>query len=281
MFESVRRAPLALALVLVLAGVAVAGDEADPKAETPKAEIGKKVPDFTTTDVEGKAFQLSKAAFTRADAEGAVRAAAGKFGAAKDAPWTTPIADLSGVKDEDGELDTALVRDLACAAGMQLGLTATEDTIEGYETLGDLVDWIAGAIDAPLLFVAWSPNCPSVKGQNDRFVEVVAKSGVRAFVLACNTRDTEEHYTRFKDTFEFNIRIFPDREQKVTDILGGTKTPHYFLVDKTGVLRYRGALDNDAMGYMDDEERDNWVLDAVAALKAGKELAQTETEPSG
>lgn len=276
MLKVVALGPLVLVLILLAGYPASAGKES---AET--AELGKKVPDFTTADAAGKSFQLSKAAFTRADAEAAVRAAAVKFGAAKDAAWDTAIATLSGVKDDDGDLDTALVRDLACAAGVDFGLTATEESAEPFKTLGDLVSWIDGARNAPFLFVTWSPNCPSVKSQNDRFVEVAALSGARTFVLACNARDNEEHYARFKDIFEFNIRILPDREQKVTDILGGKVTPHYFLVDKDLVLRYRGALDNDAMGYMDDDEREDWILDAVAALKAGKELTKTESEPSG
>lgn len=280
MSKSTSLGPLVLALVLLSAAGAGAGEEPE-KAETAAAEIGKKVPDFTTKDVEGKSFQLSKSAFTREDAVSAVMQAAGRFGAPADAGPDTPIASLSGVKDEDGDLDTALVRDLACSAGAYYGLTATEDTVEDFKTLGDLVAWLAAARDAPLLFVVWSPNCPSVKGQNDRLVEVAAKSGVRVFAVASNTRDTEEHYAKFKDAFEFNIRIFPDREQKVTDILGGKVTPHHFLLDKDGVLRYRGALDNDAMGYMDEEEREDYVLDAVAALKTGKPLAHTETEPSG
>ena len=35
------------------------------------------------------------------------------------------------------------------------------------------------------------------------------------------------------------------------------------------------------MGYMEDEEREDYIVDAVAAIKAGKEIAQTETAPSG
>lgn len=255
---------------------------ADSEAEKPKAvELDAKLPPVTMTDTDGKALDIHDCGVTQKDAEGVVMAAAKKFGAGDDAKADTKIADLSGVKDEDGALDPDLVKNLACEAGSYFGLTATEDTVGDLKTLGDVTKWIVKANDAPILLVTWSPNCPSVKRANDRMIEVAAKTGVRLFAIACNTRDKDEHYAKYKDAFEFHIRVFPDREQKVTDILGGKTTPHFFLLDKDAVLRYRGALDNDPMGYMDDEEREEYIALAAAAIRAGKDVETKDTKPSG
>lgn len=254
-----------------------AKDDAKPKA----VEIGQKLPALTIKDDSGKALDLHDCGITKKDAEGVLMATARKFGAPEGANAETKISDLKGVKDGDGDLDTALVKDLVCTAGTYFGLTATEDTVERFKTLGDITNWIAKANDAPILLVTWSPNCPSIKKSNDRIVEVAAQTDVRIFALACNSRDNDEHTVKFKEIFDFNVRVFPDRDQKVTDILGGKTTPHFFLLDKDAVLRYKGALDNDPMGYMDDEERDDYIADAVAAIRAGKEVETKQTEPAG
>ena len=39
-----------------------------------------------------------------------------------------------------------------------------------------------------------------------------------------------------------------DAGNKVTDVLGGQSTPHCFVIDRDGVLRFSGALDNDPRG---------------------------------
>jgi len=217
----------------------------------------------------------------RKQAEAVVRAAAVKFGAAKDAGLDTKITALKGVKDEDGDLDESLVKDLAVACGKTFGLTATEESATAFKTLKDLVDWVAAADKAPILILTWSPRCPSSRSSNDRVIEMIAKTKVRAYALACNARDTEEMYAQFKDAFEFNLRVFPDRDQRVTDILGGKTTPHFFLFDGKGVLRYKGAMDNDPMGYMDEGERKDYLVDAVEAIRADKEIAVKETASAG
>ena len=104
---------------------------------------------------------------------------------------------------------------------------------------------------------------------------------MRLFAIACNTRDTDEHYATHKENYDWNVRVFPDRDQKIVDMLGAKATPHFFLIDKDGVLRYKGAIDDDGMGYMEEDERENYVMDAVKAIRAGKEVTKTETGPSG
>ncbi len=256
-------------------------DEKPTEPEAPKAKLDEKSPPIVMTDTAGRSFELHDCKISKKDAEGVVRAAAVKFGAAKDAKLDTKIADLKGVKDEDGDLDESRVKDLAVEAGGYFGLTATDESAAEFTTLGDLVTWITQANSAPILLLTWGPRCPTSRRLNDKIVELVATSKVRAFAVACNYKDTEEHYTEFLDAFEFNLRIFPDREQKVTDTLGGKTTPHFFLFDASGVLRYRGGLDNDPMGYMEDDERENHLADAIGAIKAGKDVAVKDTAPAG
>jgi peroxiredoxin len=59
-------------------------------------------------------------------------------------------------------------------------------------------------------------------------------------------------------------------------------TPHMFVIDKTGVLRYMGAIDDkpttDAASVATAR---NYVREAFAAVSSGSAVAETATEPYG
>jgi hypothetical protein len=271
-------------LATALAAAAIAGEESADSKKAPAVQVlavGQKAPAIRIKDTTGRTFELLDAGLSRKEAVAMVQAAAHRFGAPENAKLETTVASLSGVQGEDGSVEPEKLRDLAVACGEPAGLTATSETAAAFKTLGDLADWVASANDAPIVLLTWSPNCPSIRKQNDRIVEAAARGRFRIFALACNAPDTDAAYAKFHDTYEWNVRVFPDRKQRVTDLLGGKATPHFFVFDTHGVLRYRGALDNDPMGYMEPEERKEWVLDAVKAIRAGKDLAVKETDPSG
>ncbi len=255
----------------------------DPKPEPAPSgpvAIGEQVPDLAATDVDGKPFQLSKLAITKADAEASVMALAKTWGAPDDATLDTAIAALANVQ-EDGELDTMMKGEFVAKAGSFYGLQANEESAADLETLSDVVDWIVAAGDAPVVLMCWSPNCPTSKKLNESINAKLAASKARLFAVACNYRDTEEHYQAFIDGLGFHTRIIPDREQQMTDVLGGKRTPHFFVLDADRKLRFRGSLDNDPNEMMEDDERENWLLDAIAAVRAGKAVPKAETPGPG
>lgn len=269
---------IALALVAALAVPALAEDK---PTEAPKAELDAKAPAIVIQDMQGRSFELHDAGITKNDAQAVVMAKAVEYGGAKDVKAEMKIADLKGVKDEDGDVDAEKVTALANACGSYFGLVATEETAESFTTLADLVTWISSANDAPILLVTFSPRCGSIKRQCEAIVETAANGKFRIFALACNTKDTDEHMASFREAMDWPVRTFWDRDQRVTDMLGAKVTPHFFLFDASGVLRYRGGLNNDPMGFMDEEDRKDYLLDAVGAIRGGKDVAVKDTEPSG
>ena len=255
----------ALGLGVVLALVVCAFADEKPERKKPVA-IGQKVGDFELTDDDGRAFQLFRSA--------------GRFGGAAKTTLSTRIADLPGVKEDD-ELDTYLVAELACNVGRHFGMLATEETVAAFQTLADLADWIEAGVAGPLVFYIHSPRCPVVRRAHDHIVEVMARLRVRTYALASHYDERPEHHAAFRDAFDFVPRVFPDPEQHVVDRLGGVRTTQAFLIDRRGVLRYRGAIDNDLMGFLDESERKTWLADAVEALRKGIEIPVKETKPSG
>jgi hypothetical protein len=59
-------------------------------------------------------------------------------------------------------------------------------------------------------------------------------------------------------------------------------TPHMYVIDKTGVLRYMGAIDDkpttDAASIPGAR---NFVREALAAIAGGQKIAETATDPYG
>ena len=113
---------------------------------------------------------------------------------------------------------------------------------------------------------------------NDDILTALGTVDARVYALACNYKDTKEDYAKFANLVEFKFRIFVDREQKITDVLGGKRTPHFMVIDNDNKLRFRGSLDNT---YKAPDVEEYWLTDAIKAVAAGKEVPKTETSGPG
>ena len=67
--------------------------------------------------------------------------------------------------------------------------------------------------------------------------------------------------------------ILIDADTKVAAAYGAKTTPHCYVIDGEGVLRYRWAFS--------DQAETNYVLKAVTAIKNGSEVSPSEMRPWG
>jgi peroxiredoxin len=67
--------------------------------------------------------------------------------------------------------------------------------------------------------------------------------------------------------------ILHDPDGKVGRAYGATKTPHMYVIDKTGKLVYVGAID--------DQGETNYVAAALESILAGKAVAKAKTDSYG
>lgn len=77
---------------------------------------------------------------------------------------------------------------------------------------------------------------------------------------------------------EYNMSypILVDTDGKVGKTYGAKTTPHMYVIDKEGVVRYNGALDNAPLGKPDGVAT-NYIDAALKGVSSGKvEKAQTE-----
>ena len=92
-----------------------------------------------------------------------------------------------------------------------------------------------------------------------------------------------EHNQRMKKKYNMQYPIFLDESGEVGRLYGARKTPHMFIIDKQGILRYMGAIDNDPFAEKTSkgEKTINFVNLALQAIENGSEVATTETRPYG
>ena len=72
-----------------------------------------------------------------------------------------------------------------------------------------------------------------------------------------------------------------DEDATVGHLYGAKTTPHFFVIDQKGILRYQGAIDDDRSTNGGKHASVNYVLAALDALLAGKPVETTSTQPYG
>jgi peroxiredoxin len=73
-----------------------------------------------------------------------------------------------------------------------------------------------------------------------------------------------------------------DPEGTVGMAYGARTTPHLFVIDAQGTLAYAGAIDSAPSTDPDDiAKATNYVTEAITALKSGKKVTTSSTDPYG
>ncbi|QDG51743.1 thioredoxin family protein [Persicimonas caeni] len=140
-----------------------------------------------------------------------------------------------------------------------------------------------------IVVLEWTnPGCPYVVRHKEEEKTMTktheAVGGAEEVVwLAVDTTNTvtAESAKKSKEEWGFDMPVLLDADGKVGKMYDAKTTPHMYVVDKEGVLRYRGAIDDDPRGKKKVEERTNYVTQAVQALKEGKDVPKSETKPYG
>jgi hypothetical protein len=73
-----------------------------------------------------------------------------------------------------------------------------------------------------------------------------------------------------------------DTDGKVGHLYGAKTTPHLFVIDEKGVLRYNGGIDSIASTDKDDlAKATQFVPQAIGEIKSGKSVTVSTSEPYG
>ncbi|HOJ03198.1 MAG TPA: thioredoxin family protein [Bacteroidota bacterium] len=176
----------------------------------------------------------------------------------------------------------------ASAGGYQVGDKATDFRLKNVD--GRMVS-LADFNSAKGFIVIFTCNhCPYSVAYEDRIIALDAKYKDRGYpVVAINPNDPavqpQDGFAEMKERAREKGFAFPylfDEGQKIYPQYGATRTPHVFILEKSGkdlIVRYIGAIDDN---HEDAEEvGKRWVEAAVDALLAGSAPATTSTKAIG
>jgi peroxiredoxin len=130
--------------------------------------------------------------------------------------------------------------------------------------------------------VFWSFKCPVSLLYSDRMNRLKDKYGNREVeVLGVDSaaNETPAEIRANIEHLKITVPILLDSEGNLAEKLGATRTPSIFVLDGNGILRYRGALDNNRI--TGDKGRIVYVEDAIDALLLGRDVPVSETRPFG
>lgn len=137
-----------------------------------------------------------------------------------------------------------------------------------------------------IVVLEWtSPSCPYVKrhydGKKDTMINSAKMGGEDVVWMAVDSSHfvKADESKKWKDEKKLAYPILLDADGAVAKSFNATNTPQMFVIDKEGVLQYKGAIDDDAAG--NKKAPLNYVTAAITALKEGKKIAVPETKPYG
>lgn len=132
-----------------------------------------------------------------------------------------------------------------------------------------------------------SNECPFVSSYLSRLKQIqsqcqsqgVTLVGINANDLYQYPKDSFEKMKNFARVNQFNFPYLWDPTQDVAQGFGAEKTPEVFLIDKKGILRYSGQIDDSP--HEPERVKMRYLENAIAAVLAGEEVSPKSTEAIG
>jgi len=175
-------------------------------------------------------------------------------------------------------------------AGTEIGKTAPNFTLP--DTNGK--EWSLANFKGKYVVLEWyNPDCPFVgKHYRSRNMQGLQKEftskGVVWLSIDSSAPGEEGNYPPGKLN-EISARdgaartaLLLDPDGKVGRLYGAKTTPDMYIIDPTGILVYKGAIDNKRSTELADVKKaTNYVKSALQAVMTGKTVTTTDTQPYG
>ncbi len=126
----------------------------------------------------------------------------------------------------------------------------------------------------------WSAECPQ-SARADRELQAYMQDWGERVVwlsIAANANEPPDLLRQVAAERGLPILLL-DADQRVADLFGAETTPHLFVIDGEGILRYRGALDD--VTFRQRTPTRLYLRLAVEALLAGERPDPDQTPVSG
>lgn len=130
-----------------------------------------------------------------------------------------------------------------------------------------------------LSFVSY--NCSvswRYEGRMGKLLQDYGKKDVQFLAVRSNARDTIEGMRKYAEARNLDMPVLYDDKNKLSDYYDVRVTPTFVIIDKEGVLRYKGSYDENP-----DEKvaKKQYAVEALDAILAGKPVPTKETRAFG
>jgi peroxiredoxin len=195
---------------------------------------------------------------------------------------SAPPAVAEDDRDEDGEpTEQAAGEGVAAPATATVGSLAPEFTLTDQAGTTHRLSQYRGKV----VVLEWiNPGCPYVQRHYQartmrELVDAFPADRVQWLAIDSSHFVQPAESEAWRREHQLPYPILQDASGRVGRIYEARTTPHMFVIDPTGTLRYAGAIDDDPRGR--NEQRTNHVRTAVQALLDGRAPPVSSTEPYG
>ncbi len=139
-----------------------------------------------------------------------------------------------------------------------------------------------------LVVLQWiNPDCPictrvnrsGITTKMAKAIRTVEKEFVHLTIHSTHYMEPDKSVAYLKQ-HKVKAPVLDDRDGKIGHLYGAKTTPHMYVIDKKGILRYAGAIDDDPNGTNRDGAT-NYVINAVRQIAAGETVAPDMTKAYG
>ncbi len=158
--------------------------------------------------------------------------------------------------------------------GSQVSDFELKDTAGNKVTL----DQLKGNVTA-ILFIA--TRCPISNDYNERMKAIYneySQRGVRFVFINSNSTEPAAEVAEHAQNWGFPFKVYKDDNNVVADRFGAQFTPEVFVLDREGVIRYHGAIDDSRPA---DKVTKHYLRTALDELLAGRSVTTAETKAFG
>lgn len=129
---------------------------------------------------------------------------------------------------------------------------------------GDL-HWLSDYVGRIVLLNFWSAECPWSSRGDEEILELVKDWGQAVAYLPIAANVNEDRGMINDESRKRGLPILLiDNNHQVADLYGAVTTPHIFVIDALGILRYQGAFDD--VTFRQRTPTQNYLKTAVEAL---------------
>ena len=140
-----------------------------------------------------------------------------------------------------------------------------------------------------IVVIEWiNPECPYVrhcyqtKAMQSAYKKVKQlDKGVAWLAINTTPGTTAQANNMWITKYGLKYPLLLDERGKVGRSYDARRTPQMFVIDKEGVLRYKGAIDDNSLLNKRPDEITNYVVNAVKQLVEGETLTPDSTKPYG